>query len=99
MTSTKKNTTNIFSMWSSFLSFLTLVEMQAELEATRTIQVPDLIRIKVTSLGDGGVGKSCLIKRYCEVCHFRRRFKLLINLTSYFFAGTFRFEVHRNDRC
>lgn len=24
------------------------------------------IRIKVLSLGSGGVGKSCLIKRYCE---------------------------------
>lgn len=25
-----------------------------------------LIRIKITSLGDGGTGKSCIIKRYCE---------------------------------
>jgi GTPase SAR1 family protein len=25
-----------------------------------------MVRIKVTSIGDGGVGKSCLIKRYCE---------------------------------
>ena len=24
------------------------------------------IRIKVTSIGDGAVGKSCIIKRYCE---------------------------------
>lgn len=32
----------------------------------RTIQVPDIIRVKITSMGDGGVGKSCLIKRYCE---------------------------------
>ena len=26
----------------------------------------DLIRIKITSCGEGGVGKSCIIKRYCE---------------------------------
>jgi len=26
----------------------------------------DLLRIKITSMGEGGVGKSCLIKRYCE---------------------------------
>ncbi|GBG25800.1 Ras-related protein Rab-13 [Hondaea fermentalgiana] len=32
----------------------------------RTVHVPDIVRIKVTSMGDGGVGKSCLIKRYCE---------------------------------
>ncbi|KAF0682822.1 Aste57867_25121 [Aphanomyces stellatus] len=25
-----------------------------------------VLRIKVISMGDGGVGKSCLIKRYCE---------------------------------
>ena len=26
----------------------------------------EVVRIKVTSMGEGGVGKSCLIKRYCE---------------------------------
>eukprot|EP00656_Telonema_subtile_P034126 TRINITY_DN3824_c0_g1_i2.p1 TRINITY_DN3824_c0_g1~~TRINITY_DN3824_c0_g1_i2.p1 ORF type:complete len:206 (-),score=46.28 TRINITY_DN3824_c0_g1_i2:123-740(-) len=26
----------------------------------------DLVRIKVISMGEGGVGKSCIIKRYCE---------------------------------
>ena len=25
-----------------------------------------MMRIKITSVGDGGVGKSCIIKRYCE---------------------------------
>jgi len=28
--------------------------------------LPPFTRIKIISLGDGGVGKSCLIKRYCE---------------------------------
>ena len=28
--------------------------------------VKDTLRIKITSMGEGGVGKSCLIKRYCE---------------------------------
>lgn len=28
--------------------------------------LPDFHRIKVISLGAAGVGKSCLIKRYCE---------------------------------
>jgi DnaJ family protein C protein 27 len=37
-----------------------------EAGATRTVGVPELVRIKVTTMGDGGVGKSCLIKRYCE---------------------------------
>lgn len=32
----------------------------------RTVHVPDIVRIKITSMGDGGSGKSCLIKRYCE---------------------------------
>ncbi|RHY02217.1 hypothetical protein DYB37_001453 [Aphanomyces astaci] len=27
----------------------------------------NVLRIKVISMGDGGVGKSCVIKRYCEV--------------------------------
>mmetsp|Transcript_20763 Transcript_20763/g.34317 ORF Transcript_20763/g.34317 Transcript_20763/m.34317 type:complete len:230 (-) Transcript_20763:69-758(-) len=35
-------------------------------EEYRTVHIPDIIRIKITSLGDGGVGKSCIIKRYCE---------------------------------
>ena len=26
----------------------------------------NVIRIKVISMGDGGCGKSCMIKRYCE---------------------------------
>ncbi len=26
----------------------------------------NVLRIKVISMGDGGVGKSCVIKRYCE---------------------------------
>eukprot|EP00658_Telonema_sp_P-2_P027958 TRINITY_DN2150_c0_g1_i2.p1 TRINITY_DN2150_c0_g1~~TRINITY_DN2150_c0_g1_i2.p1 ORF type:complete len:193 (+),score=33.50 TRINITY_DN2150_c0_g1_i2:206-784(+) len=30
------------------------------------IPVRDLVRIKVISMGEGGVGKSCIIKRYCE---------------------------------
>ena len=33
---------------------------------TEAKTVPDVLRIKITSIGDGGVGKSCLIKRYCE---------------------------------
>ena len=35
----------------------------AENEGT---DVKDTLRIKITSMGEGGVGKSCLIKRYCE---------------------------------
>lgn len=27
---------------------------------------PPFVRIKIVSMGDAGVGKSCLIKRYCE---------------------------------
>lgn len=30
------------------------------------VQRKEFIRIKIISMGDGGVGKSCLIKRYCE---------------------------------
>ncbi|OQR87525.1 ras family GTPase [Achlya hypogyna] len=30
------------------------------------VAMPSVLRIKVISMGDGGVGKSCLIKRYCE---------------------------------
>jgi len=33
----------------------------------RVVEVPEIIRIKITSMGDGGAGKSCIIKRYCEV--------------------------------
>ncbi|OQS04236.1 cyclin-dependent kinase [Thraustotheca clavata] len=32
----------------------------------RTDDQPSVLRIKVISMGDGGVGKSCVIKRYCE---------------------------------
>ncbi len=33
---------------------------------TQIIKPPQLERIKVISMGSGGCGKSCLIKRYCE---------------------------------
>ena len=28
--------------------------------------VPDCLRLKILTMGDGGVGKTCLVKRYCE---------------------------------
>lgn len=34
--------------------------------AAGDIDVRDYVRIKVLTMGDGGTGKSCLIKRYCE---------------------------------
>lgn len=35
-------------------------------EAVTSAPKPRVVRLKLLSLGDGGVGKSCLIKRYCE---------------------------------
>ena len=29
-------------------------------------QAPEILRVKILSMGDEGTGKSCLIKRYCE---------------------------------
>ena len=34
--------------------------------ASKKGQQQDLLRIKITSMGEGGVGKSYIIKRYCE---------------------------------
>merc|ERR1711959_347350 len=41
------------------------LSMAASEEAVK-IPPRDLVRIKVISMGEGGVGKSCIIKRYCE---------------------------------
>ena len=38
----------------------------ADAGAKKSTEPKDVLRIKVTSMGEGGSGKSCLIKRYCE---------------------------------
>ncbi|KDO22856.1 hypothetical protein SPRG_11993, partial [Saprolegnia parasitica CBS 223.65] len=38
----------------------------ATVEEDAPTSAPPVLRIKVISMGDGGVGKSCVIKRYCE---------------------------------
>ena len=49
------------------------VDGATESKGGSTISLPETnnaalgaLRIKVISMGDGGVGKSCVIKRYCE---------------------------------
>jgi GTPase SAR1 family protein len=40
--------------------------MQENRRLSNIPTIPELKRVKVLSLGDAGVGKSCMIKRYCE---------------------------------
>eukprot|EP01060_Flectonema_neradi_P017190 TRINITY_DN2401_c0_g1_i1.p2 TRINITY_DN2401_c0_g1~~TRINITY_DN2401_c0_g1_i1.p2 ORF type:complete len:206 (+),score=35.87 TRINITY_DN2401_c0_g1_i1:1352-1969(+) len=52
---------------------------EAELKIIRSLPRPHCRRVKVISLGCEGVGKSCIIKRYCEE-HFVTRYITTIGI-------------------
>lgn len=45
-----------------------IARVEADMPRRKPVQpqVREFLRIKVISMGEGGSGKTCLIKRYCE---------------------------------